>query len=143
MSDTPVYESRTVTHRQDCPAFVRAVVEQGTSGRPVPVTDGQRPRTSTHAVIQFRHKTTGAVLASMSTASGTVLEADVGECSMFITPEIPELNSIKVLVSKVTGYLPTAEGWRQLYVPGPAPIYLTPTPRVLRSYNAGTLNNPT
>lgn len=132
---TTTYDSRTITHNQECPAFSVAIVEQGTSGISVPVHPGQVPYTLPHGTIEFRDKTTHAVLASMSTASGSKLTVDVAACEMVITPlslvDLVGPGTIKVLVKWVTGSVPG--GWGTAFsVVGVKPTYLTPTERNLR-----------
>lgn len=74
-----------VRHGQPCPGFVNAVVSKGTGPAGASVMpSGYAPLPE--GIVQFRDRLTKAVLASMSTRSGTVLSSPLAECEVYVTP---------------------------------------------------------
>lgn len=87
MADTIQINTENLRHGSDCPAFNVATINKGTPARPqsVPLTAGQLQLTT--GTVEFRHRSTGAVLASMPTTAGATLTQAVGDCTVFVTPD--------------------------------------------------------
>lgn len=103
----PIIDEAILKSGYECPAFDRAFVSTGTAPRGSAVPLGQSPIEP--GVIEFRHRETGTVLASMSTETGTVLNQSVSACRVAITPASLAArlgNVLEVAVYSDVGLLP-------------------------------------
>lgn len=81
-----VDKTENLAHGMDCPAFTRATVTKGTPPVPISQQLSAGRLMLSAGTVEFRDRSTGSLLASMSTNAGTVLEQSVAACRIVVTP---------------------------------------------------------
>lgn len=86
MTDT-IKTDMLLGHGNDCPAFYSATITKGVpaNGAAVVVSAGQVQLPS--GTVEFRNRSTGALLASMPATVGATLNQSVGACVVNVTPD--------------------------------------------------------